>query len=865
MAFASGADNIDIVVRVDAQGAVQTLQQVDGQLTELSTNAETASKSTSGLEVSFKTLAIAGAAAASAGAGLIAAISRGSDVDDVASAFERLSNAAGTTADTFQGELNEALGGTVSSFDLMRQANEQLRAGLSPDAILQVADAARVLADETGGNAAQEIEALSRALLTGNDRALKARGVIIDTKAAYDQFATSIGTTADKLNEAGQIEAKRIAILEALNQKVQESGKVSNDAADNIKALGVTLQNFADEAFQALATNDALNGVIAELTGLLKRVDFKPIISGIGAATKAFIGFGTAMGEAVLQIKQRFGEIANSGVIEEIDKSMLRLVDTLSRDTPEAAREAIKHFNLLAEEIRKSPTLVQRFNKEMQGLQLQVEDLAKSHGLLTAEVEKTSEATVDGSPKVESFAEKVQQAASAAEKYITDVTAASKGTELLAKEAEKAAPAVDKVGESLAQVQIIAAKRLSSPSSGGFFSDLFSGISGDSSGAGGIGKSIGDSIAQGISEALSAALSGSQGGIKDALKGLGSSALSSIGQAYGGPIGGAIGSVIGEKLGKGIFDAFDHVFGGRDAQGKIRDTLDRFFADALKDNPALVIIEDQLKAITDLEFLRDTDAFETGAFDDLLQSLPQSAQAAFEGMGIAFSSFVDGAIGQSSQLAAILANNLGGNLNNLQLLVQATGISFEQLASQVEQSFLRGEISAAQAFGALQQIQEISEKGIPGALGAVDQAFNNLKAAGVKGGAALVDALRDVGSEARELGIKDLAGVQAHLASTGQFSAEEIQKVFDALAAAGIDSIDELENATTQQLLPALAQLENAEFPFREAVADVEELIEKVDELPNNVTKKVRVEVEYVATGDEQAKQDASTGNTEGG
>lgn len=340
--------------------------------------------------------------------------------------------------------------------------------------------------------------------------------------------------------------------------------------------------------------------------------------------------------------------------------------------------------------------------------------------------------------------------------------------------------------------------------------------------------------------------------LKDSVRGLGGSLGAAGAAALGVPALAPIFSAVGDKLGKAVFDGFNHVFGGRDAQGKIRDSLDKLFADALKDNPLQAIINGQLQSITDLTFGKGTNSFVDGTFDDAFQSMGESAQRAFQGIATGFT----GVLGQgeelSSQLAAIFANNLGGSLNNLQLLVEATGKSFEDLKKGVVEAFLDGKLSALEAQTALIGIQQVSEKGIPGAIGAVTEAFDNLKAAGVKGGRALIDALKDIGYEATELGIKDLAGVQAYLSETGAYSADEIQKVFDALKRSGIDSIDELKNASNEGLISVAADLQAAAFPFAEATEKIGDLAEKLNSLPERID--TTVHVNFVATGDQAAR-----------
>lgn len=385
--------------------------------------------------------------------------------------------------------------------------------------------------------------------------------------------------------------------------------------------------------------------------------------------------------------------------------------------------------------------------------------------------------------------------------------------------------------------------------SGGFLTGLLGNFSSDDEkNAQLAGQEVGGALLDGLAKALSGEeLSKTQIG-----ETIGSGIGGAIGAYFGGPAGAQIGSTIGTAIGGGLAEAF----GSRETQGKVRDSLDRMFVEALKDNPLLTVIDGQLQKISDLDFFRGTDKFTTGAFDDVFQGLGAAAQQAFGGIAEGFSEVFGQGSDLSTQLAAVLADNLGGSLNSLQLLVESTGKSFEDLKEATVEAFLDGKLSALEAQSALNGIAQVAQKGIPDGLGMVSTAFDNIKGAGTKGGRALVDALQDVGYEAKELGLKDFPAIMANLTATGKYSKDEIQQVFDALKASGIDSIDELTAATAEQLLPALAQLENTKFPFAEQLQNAKELVDTFDKLPTSKDVQVNVKVNYQNSADQAVVQE---------
>ena len=836
MAF-GGDDDIKITLSLEADGVVKELKLVGESLEKIEQASGNADRPVKGLESAFSSL---GAAVVSINQGLelagrafgviqtvggaaIDAIKRGAEVSDVTESFERLTAAAGVTASTFQNELVQATGETISNFDLQKKAIESLRAGVKPDEFITLTQAARALAEQTGGDTKEAIDELSTAFETGRVRGLQNKLGIIDLQAAEENLANSLGVSSEQLTEQGRVLAARNALLEASRKKVAEVGKIEADAGDNIDRLGAILDNTKNKFFDALAQNEDLNRALKTLAEIALRIDFGPIISGLSnIASKA-----VQAAEALLRVAAAAAKAFNTtpGPVQAFENSLSTL-EEFSRKL-KAVQEELKNVGNSRASFEKLKPSIVELEKEYGKLYSQ---LKGSNGLTEAykqiiqtangldlALKQNEDSSKDTGRAFDDLVRKVEKGVEKT-KPLDDPF----GIEAILKEVEKT---LGKAEEEIKRIEDEIAKEQFAQ-----------------------GEKIGSFLVQG----LDAALSGDKGALKDFAKDLGSElgaeAGTAIGESIGGPLGAGIGrqigAFVGEKLGKAAFDALNSVFGGRDKQGKVRDSLDKFFGELLTDNPALINFEGRLKEIFDLEFLRGTNAFTDGTFDDTLQSLSTSAQATFSGLALAFSQFVEGASDQSGQLAAILANNLGGSLNNLQLFVQATGMSFEKLREQIVEAFLDGKLTADEALNSLSSIQQIAEKGIPGALGAVDQAFNNLKASGEKGGRAIIDALQDIGSEARELGVKDFGTLANVIREKTGASAEEVQKLFDALTAAGITSIDQLENATVEQLLPAISNLSKAEFPFAEAADSVQGLIDQVNRLPDRIEKKLVFNVE---------------------
>src|SRR5205085_2140163 len=110
-----------------------------------------------------------------------------------------------------------------------------------------------------------------------------------------------------------------------------------------------------------------------------------------------------------------------------------------------------------------------------------------------------------------------------------------------------------------------------------------------------------------------------------------------------------------------------------------------------------------------------------------LQAQTEQIQGEFNAVGAAFEQLLGVADDIGGQIGAILANNIGGNLENLQILVQTTGKSFEDLGNAIFDSFFNGNLSITELYANLIAVQDLTTVGIPGAVGAVDQAFQNFQ------------------------------------------------------------------------------------------------------------------------------------------
>jgi hypothetical protein len=199
--------------------------------------------------------------------------------------FEMLSTNAGITADTLKSGLVEAGGGMATDTELLQAANKALvEMGVSAKQLPETLTLARQVTAVFGGDLIQNFEGINQAIASGNVRLLKHMGIIVDQKKAYDDFAKSIGTSADMLSKQGQQQALMNAVLAAGAKEFKGVDLNVKEATNTWKVFKTTMAE------------------IGEATAVIFNTVFGKIVIGMlhaaSEAAKVFLGlskqiFGT--------------------------------------------------------------------------------------------------------------------------------------------------------------------------------------------------------------------------------------------------------------------------------------------------------------------------------------------------------------------------------------------------------------------------------------------------------------------------------------------------------------------------------------------------------------------------------------------
>lgn len=838
------ADNdIEIKVKVDAQGAITVLDKLGNEIQKVDRAAQTGGrgfdgfggaivKFNQGLELAQKGLSLLTGAAEK----LSALASLGDQVNDVGDAFDAMSLKAGAVGDVFLGKLQEATLGSVNNLELMTLANDAMISGLNPDQFTKVSAAAKQYGDVLKLDTTTAINKLSEAIQAGNERTLKQFGIYSDGKEQVKEYTKAMTAAGQQVDAATIADIKRTAALEALNKKQIEQSAAILGVGDTLDTVKVSYENMIQNVAKSFDKNVELTGALGDVKKAFDSVNGKKFGAELAAMSAAVVSMVATTLPKLISWSANIGAILNN-----VFGGGLAGMQSKFEVTIQSLKQQISNLETLQ---NSRGNFFKDYTDDIQKLNDQLKIEETNHRFVTEQINAQKDA--------EDLAAKTTKELAAAQKELEDETTKAGAA------AQVSAEKWDLVTFSLkdTQKQIREMNEIAMRGGQSVIEQIM-----------GVPKSKDDAIDwqdRGMLIATSL-LDGFQAAMDSTGKERTKNIIGSLGTTIGAAIGGQQGAGIGNfaaNLGISLGEAIHEMFGGDSAGTTARKEADKYFAELFDANRLILVIDGELTKIKDLTFGNGTGMFADGSFDDVFQGLSNSAQAAFGGVGLAFENLLDIGEDAGGQLAAIFANNVGGSLNNLQLLVQATGKSFEDLSAITVQTFLDGQISAVEAQTALLGIAQIAQQGIPDGLGFTVQAFENMKAAGTKGGRAVVDALGDIGAEAKELGIKDFPALIANLEASGKFSADEITKVFEALQANGIKSVDALTNATAEQLIPVLSQLQ-ADGVLTEALEKTADLARQINELPDekNIVLNVSANVSPAAAGVIAATRAGGSGN----
>ncbi len=271
--------------------------------------------------------------------------------------FDLLADSAGIAGDKFKSGLVAAADGLIDDTDLIRIAYKSIvEMGKSAEKLPPIMDLARKATSVFGGELTENFDALAHAIATGQTKALKNLGIIIDSDAAYRDFALSIGVSKDELSEAGRQQAILNATL-AQGEKAFAGVNVHlKENTDTFERLKVTLGQIGEVSILAFekTAGPAIRRYLEGLTEIAR--DTKQVIT-------ANFGEGAEKAQASIElITAKLNE--TKAALIDLEQKQRRGLDFTPGDTASQLQVLPLRVQQYERELAAAKTELAKFNEE---------------------------------------------------------------------------------------------------------------------------------------------------------------------------------------------------------------------------------------------------------------------------------------------------------------------------------------------------------------------------------------------------------------------------------------------------------------------------------------------------------------------
>jgi hypothetical protein len=168
------------------------------------------------------------------------ALRKAFDIGEQGAQITRLRVASGKLAESYGSSMNSIVSAvqrasqyTISEMDAMQSSARAMMLGLGADAnqMGNLMEIAAYRGRVMGVSTTQAFNDIVTGIGRKSRLILDNLGIIIDSEAAYENYAASIGTTAEALDAAGQTQAYLNAVLKEGNALMEQAGGLTADVA----------------------------------------------------------------------------------------------------------------------------------------------------------------------------------------------------------------------------------------------------------------------------------------------------------------------------------------------------------------------------------------------------------------------------------------------------------------------------------------------------------------------------------------------------------------------------------------------------------------------------------------------------------
>jgi TP901 family phage tail tape measure protein len=310
-------------------------------------------------------------------------------------------------------------------------------------------------------------------------------------------------------------------------------------------------------------------------------------------------------------------------------------------------------------------------------------------------------------------------------------------------------------------------------------------------------------------------------------------------------------------IGTGINKIFGGLFGGggnenSEAIKSVQNYLNQALSEAAK-NGTNQLTGAGGNPLTNIDLTSFKDQFTDGWADQFWNDFGDKGGSSFIALGQGLTDFLGLTSAVGPQIGAILATQFSGNIDQARLLMQSLGLTTDQLADSIIKAGLAQNKTWLEIDTSLFGLSALAGEGLV-AVGDLRGAYDLLIQSGGRGMTA-IQALKDLAIEALEAGATTLEGLETKLRASGKFTSTEIQTLMQALRDHGINSIEDLKGATTQNLGAIVGELQALGVSFNKDVGDnidaatesTKQLSQNLDQLPSK--KSITIDINYQEHG----------------
>jgi hypothetical protein len=203
--------------------------------------------------------------------------------------------------------------GLVTDFELIQSANKALALGISQDDIPKLLEVATARSKLLGVSASKAFEDITTGVARNSKQILDNLGIVVDLDKAYQDYAVSVGKTADSLTEAEKKQALINNTIQSSIPLIEAMSLATDTLSTDLQQLKVDLQNsgssFVNNILHLDKYKEASDGLSTAFKILTENVGDK---SWNANARDAFIELGKQANDNEKKIMSLNSELSNT-------------------------------------------------------------------------------------------------------------------------------------------------------------------------------------------------------------------------------------------------------------------------------------------------------------------------------------------------------------------------------------------------------------------------------------------------------------------------------------------------------------------------------------------------------------------------